>query len=84
MCCVMPPLSPLTTSMPMIRSKQRCLAVVDVAQERNHRRPLDQVGRIVFLLLELGQHLVFQADGLLELDVDAQLGGHELASFPDP
>ena len=70
--------------MPMMRSKQRRLAVVDVAQERNHRRTLDQICRIIFLLLEVGEQLVFQADRLLELDVDAQLGRHQLASFPDP
>ena len=64
--------------------QQRSLAVVDVAQERDHRRPLDQVGRIVFLRLQVGQQLVFQADGLLELDIDAQLRGDELRSFPDP
>ena len=74
----MPPLSPLTTLMPMMRSKQRRFAVVDVPQERNHRRTLDQVGRIIFLLLQVGQHLIFEAHGLLELDIDAQLGRDQL------
>ncbi len=61
--------------------QQRRLAVVDVAQERDHRRPLDEIGRIVFLLLEVGEHLVFQADRLLEFDVDAQLGRDQLRHF---
>ena len=64
--------------------QERRLAVVDVAQERDHRRPLDQIGRIVFLLLQVREHLVFQADRLLEFDVDAQLRGHQLRSSPDP
>ena len=79
MCCVMPPLSPLTTLMPMMRSKQRRLAVVDVAQERD--RPAAAGTRSAgssTAVLELRQQLVFEALGLREVDVDAQFGGDQL------
>ena len=61
----------------MIRSEQRRLAVIDVAQERDDRRTFDQICRIVFLLLQLREQLIFQADSLLEFDIDAELRGHE-------
>ena len=52
--------------------------MVDVTQERDDRRPFDQIRRIFILLFEIGEHLIFQADRLLEFDVDAQLGCDEL------
>ena len=52
--------------------------MIDVPKECDHRRPVDQVGRIVFDLLSVGEQLVFDADGFLELDVDAELSRYEL------
>ena len=81
MCCVMPPLSPLTTSMPMMRSNS------DVLPWSTWPRNVITGGRSTrsagssSCCSKLGEHLVFQADRLLELDVDAQLGRHELRHF---
>jgi hypothetical protein len=50
--------------------------MVDVAEERDHRRTLNHIRRIIFLLFQAGEHLVFQADRLLEFDLDAQLRRH--------
>ena len=44
--------------------EQRRLAVVDVAQERDDRRTLDQICRIFFLRLELREHLIFAGSPL--------------------
>jgi hypothetical protein len=58
--------------------QERGFAVVDVAQERDDGRPLDELGHIIFDLFEIGNQLILDADGLLELDVNAELGSDEL------
>ena len=84
MCCVMPPLSPLTTLMPMIRSSS------DVLPWSTWPRNVITGGRSTrsagssSCCSQVGEQLVFQADGLLELDVDAQLRGDQLGHLRDP
>ena len=56
------------------RVEERRLPVVDVAHDRDHRRPRRQVVRIVLVGLGLELFLV----GVLDLDLALELGGDEL------
>ena len=80
MCCVMPPASRHDINADDA-VQQRGLSVVDVAQERDDRRSSDQIGRIVFHLLEFGQQRIFERFRLLEIDVQIQFGCHQFRRF---
>ncbi len=64
--------------------EQRRFPMIHVPQERYYRRTLDEIGRVVFLLLHVGEHLIFQANRMRELDVDAKLRSDELRHIPHP
>ena len=61
--------------------QQRRLAVVDVAQERDHRRTRHEVGRIVDCVLELLDELVFEALRPGEFDVEAEFRDDEFGQL---
>ena len=61
--------------------QERSLAVVDVPQERNHRRPRGEVLRIVFLIQQAPQQLFLDADRFLQLEIDPQFGGNQFREF---
>jgi len=52
--------------------EQARLAVVDVAEDRNHRRPVPQVGRVLLASVEFRQKLLFQRLFLGDLKLDAK------------
>ncbi len=75
MCCVMPPLSPLTTSMPMMRSKSDVLPWSTWPRKVITGGSRLELRRIVGLVAQAGENLLRLIDFVLEVDFDAQLDG---------
>ena len=81
MCCVMPPLSPLATSMPMILSNSDVLPWSTCPRNViTGGRGLSVSGRIG-LLIERREQLIFQIDRLPQFDFDAQLDRQQFDGF---
>ena len=74
MCCVIPPASVSTTAGLADRVEQARLAVVDVAHDRDDRRPQDEVGLRVLEDLRL----VVLLAHVLDRDLALQLGRDQL------
>jgi hypothetical protein len=78
MCCVMPPLSPLTTLMPMILSSSDVLPWSTWPRKVIDRRPRDERLFRIDHAADFFEELVFEALRRLEVDRDPELGGDEL------
>ena len=62
--------------------QQRRLAVIDVAEERDHRRARAKLLGLVFLPVDRREDLVFEIERLLQLDLGAQARPPAIRPFP--